>query len=301
RGVARLVWVEAAAVMALGSRSEPPYFLAATLPALAVFVLARPRRMTRRQWGGVAVLVLLAAQAAAAGIIWMYHPFNVKLRQYAPERGTLHSVLDSFLGAVGTPLAGLARPLLGWLDTDMPSVVGAFAVGSFGAAVLVGLAVIFPRKVVALSVYVLLALASTMYLWLETNNLNTGLQSRYFLPILYVVAGLALLPRFDSGPVYPTRLQVGVIVVMLAVANAVALLVNFNRYIFGLPGVVGSPRMLRGQRPGWWWDSAPIGPFGSWLIGSVAFGAALALCWWLLPVARNFLGDRSATASEAGG
>jgi hypothetical protein len=98
-----------------------------------------------------------------------------------------------------------------------------------------------------------------------------GVQPRYLLPLIWLLAAVALvgepyaLIRFSS-------LQLGVAVLALSLAHAVALHVQIRRYVTGQDVDAFD---LNAQAE-WWWD-LPVPPMGVWIAGSLAFLVATLL------------------------
>jgi hypothetical protein len=151
----------------------------------------------------------------------------------------------------------------------MPAAVWVLGLGIFAAVVLGGLANGGRRRLIALGLVVLAMIAVPTVLLVQTRTFVGGyVQPRYILPLLILLAGLALLPGARS--LAPTRLQLIVVSASLALANSLALHQNIRRYTTGTD--VGGVN-LAGE---WWWD-LPIGPMVVWAVGSAAFGGLLAV------------------------
>lgn len=318
--VGRLVFVQVAAIIALGSRSEPPIYIGILCVSLTLAVLRAPRQMTRQAWALLAAPAVLCLEALLAMAVFL--PSKTALQPDDPTSWT-DDPFTILVTALSTPLEAVAGARLGWLDTPMPPIVNALAAGAFLGTVLLGLAVLGHRKAVALGSFVGFSLLFLVYLY-ATADSTPGYQPRYFLPLLCVAAGLALLPRTadealagkSTGPVppggpraggdyplagveagsragasdgrsrrgrgLPTGVQAAVLLGMLVLANSAALNSNLNRYVFGGEGGLAPLSALSAARPGWWWPNSALGPGGIWVLGSLAFAAACALVWWLL-------------------
>lgn len=169
---------------------------------------------------------------------------------------------------------------LGWLDTDMPGIVWVTAVAIVGALVVIGVKHADRLKMLAVGMVFLALIVIPMYI-LSNDEVLVGsyVQPRYIQPILIVLVGLALL-RFTSGHRLLSRGQAAMVVVGLAVANAVALHINLRRYVTGTD-VFG---LNLDNATEWWWD-LPFGPMWVWAVGSVAFAVVLVLASPLLVTA----------------
>jgi drug/metabolite transporter (DMT)-like permease len=164
---------------------------------------------------------------------------------------------------------------LGWLDALMPASVWVFGILAFGAATFTGLTSITVRKIVALAGMGLLLVAIPSWILYKGHaTVGQEVQPRYIMPLVIIFAGIALL---QAGPrlIRFTRVQTLVVIVAVAAANAIALHTTMARYISG-PGMQ-SFNLNHFVR--WWWDT-PVSPMIIWVVGSVAFAAAVAIALW---------------------
>jgi len=104
------------------------------------------------------------------------------------------------------------------------------------------------------------------------------LQPRQFMVLLFPLLGIALHrlrdeERFTLGTAGRTSA-----VLSLALAHSVALLVTIQRHTSGLlPGFLGEPRHVDfGREIEWWWATAPH-PDVVWVLGSLAYLAAITM------------------------
>lgn len=172
---------------------------------------------------------------------------------------------------------------LGWLDTQMPPVVWVTTVTLFAGVAFWGLRTGDLRKWLSMTALAGAIIAVPMYILVREGILvGSGVQPRYVYPLMIVFAGVVLLGlhRTDLGL---GRVQLLVIAVGLAMANALALHTNMRRYITGVDG-----RGVNLNREIEWWWNAPITPMAMWVLGSVAFAALLAaLVWRVWPGPRS--------------
>jgi hypothetical protein len=104
---------------------------------------------------------------------------------------------------------------------------------------------------------------------------GTHVQSRYLLPLIVLLLGVASLsPRIMSAWRGPRLLVAGL---ALTAAMSMALHDNIRRYTVGVDSSAVDP----GLDAEWWWSAAPS-PLTIWLVGSVAFAAVFAMLWLLL-------------------
>jgi len=156
---------------------------------------------------------------------------------------------------------------LGWLDTPMPGVVSVGALVCFAVVVFIGLRSTDLRKKLALALVAVGLVVFPSYVLLQAGAVVGGdVQPRYILPLIVMLTGVALLTIGDR-PFSLSALQRDVIVVLLIVAQAMALHFTMRRYISGLD--VADWNL--DNHVEWWWGGIP--PMVVWAIAVVAFGA----------------------------
>jgi hypothetical protein len=101
--------------------------------------------------------------------------------------------------------------------------------------------------------------------------LEATLQQRYFLPLMILMAMIALAEDNPDGPEL-NRAQAWVVVLALTIAQANALHTNLRRYITGLDGKWFNLNI----NMQWWWTWAPP-PMIVFVIGSLAFMGAVGI------------------------
>jgi hypothetical protein len=305
RPAAQIAFVALTTLMALGARSESPLFV--TGVALAVTILGFRHKHWRRA-------LLPAGMVAAAVAFYLFYGASKFSEMLGYRQDGTVRIWDLTVGVAVLPFRGLGPDgPLSWLDTGIPASGTVPAVGAFAAACIIGLARIDTRKTLALLAFLAVCQAGGTLAAYQAMSTGNNLQPRYFLPALFVIAGLALLPSrliprsataqtpladppgrdaqaelrhpvSQSGPRSPhfTPLQFWLIAAAVIVANSVALLAVLSRFTFGV-GPLEPDRLARIGRPLWWWESLPVGPFGVWLLGSVAFAAAVVVAFRLIP------------------
>jgi hypothetical protein len=156
----------------------------------------------------------------------------------------------------------------GSLDTGFPTVVGFLLI----ASVTVLLYASWRRPRGPLLVCLVLAAAAPVvypvYLLGRSDlPVGAGIQPRYLLPLLVMLAALLLL----NGGARLTRATAWGLVAALSTAHCIALHVQMRRYISGRD--VSS--LSLGSHREWWWDQAPP-PDLVWVLGSLAFAVLAA-------------------------
>ncbi|WP_345763822.1 DUF2142 domain-containing protein [Diaminobutyricibacter sp. McL0608] len=173
---------------------------------------------------------------------------------------------------------------LGWLDTIMPAVVPVLGVLAFGAATYTGLVSMSARKLVSL--VIALAALVAIPVWVLTKSsavVGQEVQPRYIMPLVIIFAGVALL-QANGRPILFTRLQAIVVVIGVSVANAAALHTTMRRYISGFN--VFDWNLDHFQH--WWWTGA-VPPMAVWVVGMLAFAAAVYFALAHAPRERTML------------
>lgn len=277
--IGRLVFCQAAIVMAVGSRNDSPLYIGIVTLALLSFTMSRDV-LHEARWRLLVPLVIgVECIAVFARVTFGRAEYVISQLEVAPT--TDDGWFQILFAGPTTVLLAVVNPSLGWLDTDLPTLVDALASAALFGAVLVGAGVMYRRKAAAVGVLVVMMWLLLMVVWSRT----TASQPRYFLPVLMVLSGLMLLPAARGRAMLLTRLQLGLVLAALTVANSLALLTNLQRYLTGLNGTTLDPLELAAlPAPMWWWQSLPLTPFQVWLLGTVAFALGCAVMWRLLPV-----------------
>jgi hypothetical protein len=123
---------------------------------------------------------------------------------------------------------------------------------------------------------------------------GAGFQSRYGLPLLVVLLGVAVLrPDGHPGLIQKTSQRMWM-AVALSIANSIALHHNLRRYVTGLDERGFNLELGRE----WWWfglRESWMGPMSVWVVGSLAFFAVA----WIVIVWSTRVTDRVPSAPEA--
>jgi hypothetical protein len=189
---------------------------------------------------------------------------------------------------------------LGWLDTPLPSIVWVPMILVCGFLIMAGVSRPSWMKMLVLVGGILAVVAIPLFvLQVSQLKVGAGVQSRYMLPLLPVVALVLLTGRLPDQAVRLSRPAAWVTWALVSLANCVSLLTNIRRYTTGLDGSIlpsGTPE---------WWSTSLSGPPKTWVIGSLAFAVA---AWMVVrlssgsdlptPVA-SAADERSARAVEA--
>lgn len=161
---------------------------------------------------------------------------------------------------------------LGWLDTPLPSAVWLGVLVVVVAAVAHALMAGDVRKRVAVAGLLGLLFLVPAYILTQSNAVvGAQVQPRYIMPLLVMLCGVAALELGPARTSWRAPLVIGATV--LALANSLALFIDLRRYVTGLD--TRSFDLDAGAE--WWWPGSPLSPMAVWILGSLAFAAALAL------------------------
>lgn len=241
--------ISIAVVFLLTFRREKAYFLSAIMP-LALVVLAL-------------VFYFSSGQASVAST-------GLAVNDIAPARRDISSLLYFNLENVQSLWVGsFGLWNLGWLDTAMPPIVIFGATGSAFAVMFAGIAHVSRRKILSLLLVAFILLALPIYvLTVGGSFVGESVQPRYLLPLVILLAGVALL-QVNARQIRFSLPQVILVVAGLCSAQSVALHENIRRYTSGAD-VSG---FNLNSRLEWWWPGLPVGPMVVWAAGSIAFAA----------------------------
>lgn len=258
-------------IMGAGARADAAVFAGVGILVACVLAAERSRRyvLSVMPFAAAAVLaVLLFLAAGQSGVLSRGLTGNSdpsELNTAGLIFRNLTDVPSLWAGVFGT------WPL-GWLDTEMPAIVWACAMGVFAAMCFLGLRSIAWRKWTALAIVAAALVVVPTWVLVQSHVVvGAEVQPRYILPLMIMIGGVALL-QLPGRLIDPTRTQLWVVGVALAVANAVALHTNMRRYISGAE--VSDWNLNR--HVAWWWDM-PITPMVVWAIGTAAFAGAVGL------------------------
>jgi hypothetical protein len=284
-------------LMAAGSRGDAAVY-AGFATALVLFYAFRPHR---RYWllvllplamGIVALWFLLQAGQAGTATAGFTTPAGEGAGDGAEGPTRLAGIgllAYNFLNVPSLWAGVLGTWGLGWLDTDMPSIVGFGAIGAFVAAGYLALRWMQPRVVILVGITVLVLWALPLFV-LQQGGQSVGemLQPRYLLPLVVLLGGLLAL---GAPECVWTRPRLYAVAASLVVAHSVALHANLHRYLTGIDA--GSFNLNADIE--WWW-SVPFSPMIVWFVGSGAYAALLFLLAVKMPLAAKPLGPRSGVA-----
>jgi hypothetical protein len=267
------------ALMGAGARADSAVYVGVAAVATTVFEYRRGRQYALKCLAPLTLILLAVAfylvagqSGASSGLVGSHTASS--LSASALIWNNMLELPSLWAGALGT--WGL-----GWLDTAMPWIVPAFAIGLFGAALFAGAVSFSIRKLIAMAVsgFALVAIPSYV-LFSGRATVGSEVQPRYILPLLIMFVGFALL-EVGERRLHFTTFQIVAAATALTIANGVALHVNIRRYVTGLlpNGTVGVHDPNLNHFVNEWW-LGPVSPMAVWLFGAVTFAAAVAIGLW---------------------
>lgn len=248
-----------AILAAVLSRPDAHYFSALALVCALVVGLRR---------GDVRIqllAVLPSVLGLGLGVVTASSP-TTSLDEGTPTSllGNLTSVLSLYVGEFAS--------LLGWMDTQMPSLAWASLALALGAMLGWGVGTLDVRRGAVFGLVLAVALALPLVI-LRASGASVGevLQPRYLLPLVFLLVGIMGISGREplAGP---NRRQSLWLASLSSVAHAVCLHTLMRRYITGVD--VKSANLNAGVE--WWWDVS-IPPMAVWGVGSVAFAVLTAV------------------------
>ncbi|AYF98353.1 DUF2142 domain-containing protein [Protaetiibacter intestinalis] len=259
-----------AAVMGSGARADSAVYAVLGVGAASILLFENSRRFWMSSLLGVGICVVAVSFFLSVG----------QSAIVAPDTSTGDASLITLIFGNLLLLPQLWSGVfgtwgLGWLDTTMPGVVWVTTLIIYGAGLFVGIGRPDLRKAITVIAAFAALVVVPMYILVHDGVMvGTAVQPRYVLPLIILLAGVALWrSRDDLGL---SGAQMGIVVGGLSIANAVALHTNIRRYVTG--DDVGGVD-LDGQAE-WWWKVG-FGPTWVWVVGSIA------LATFLIMVARS--------------
>ena len=268
--------------MALGARTEAAAHLAVMMVAiLALSLTDLGWRRRRRNWpwqrvlaASVVATFVLAAMVIAARLSAYSYLIGTTSGLEAGwarlvARGISNPVLTLTAETPQLWTGALGTWSLGWLDTNLPSIVSVAGTVAFVTLTAFGL-IGASRGRSAAVIIVLTGMLVLPVVSLLSNGLIVleQLQPRHYLPLLYALLGLSLVRSPGQDPLHLNRGARIAIASALSVAHSVALTININRYTRGLTEFlyIDTNRDIE-----WWWGGVAPSPGLVWVVGSLAF------------------------------
>ena len=155
---------------------------------------------------------------------------------------------------------------LGWLDTELPSIVYLGSLAAFVSVAFLGFGNLDRKKFLALvAIGAALWILPVYVLTKGGSHVGIEVQPRYLLPLIILFAGVLLIKVRDQRLML-TRGQAYLVALALSVANFVALHFTMRRYITGIDFMGWN----LDQGIEWWWQGF-LSPMAVLIIGSLSF------------------------------
>ncbi len=258
----------------LEARRQPRWWRALWLPALLVLVAAGFLLTSGQIWSAIIGFGGAGSVTVPGGAPSIPGATTPETPAQGPGWGLALSNLVNVPSLWGGALGFWS---LGWFDTPMPAVVAFASVGLWVAVAFSGLSAMSARKAIAFAVVVLaLWLIPTWTLTRGGDQVGSEVQPRYLLPLIIVLAGIALFPS-SARQLRLGAAQRAVLGFASTGAFSLALYMNLRRYLTG--NDVFSFDLGRGLE--WWWAGLPS-PMALWALATLAWvGMLVSIELWL--------------------
>jgi hypothetical protein len=284
------------AIMALGARTEALPHLLVILAAVTVLVALDLRRdpggNTLAWMRSLRLPARLGIAASGVGMV-------VVALLLTPS--TLRSVFGNLSSGwerltqrgIGNPAVSLSLEVpqfwtgtlgtwsLGWLDTPVPPLSSTLAVAAYSALLWAGLTGAGRGRIAATITTLVALIALPVYSLISLGLIvQEELQARHYMPLIYLLLGLALVRSRGQGRLIIGRGARVTLTAALGIAHAATMHINIRRYTVGLTELRSADTSRTAE---WWWPTGP-GPTLVWLTASVAFAV---LAWLVLGLLRD--------------
>lgn len=267
-------------ILAAGSRGDAALYAGLGI-ALVLGYAFRPRLAFLRAailplvMGVVALVFFLTSRQIGSGVSGFGGSGSsggIVPEDSVPELTGLAQLVYNVLNAPFIWVGNFGEWGLGWLDTSMPAVVPLAVTAAFVGAAFLGMRRMTVRKVVIVAAVFVVLWALPVYVLQQSGDVVLqGVQPRYLLPLVVMLAGMLLLTTPGRG-LGATAAQRYAIALALTGAHFIALHMNIRRYVTGVDGA--GVDLDAGAE--WWW-TLPVSPTAVWLIGSLAYGVVAVL------------------------
>lgn len=284
----RLTWVSAgvfagvSAGMAAGSRADGALFILFSTAIAVTIAKGRYDYSIRTKWTRLVLPLFVFVFALS-----MYFSAGQRGAVTNGLAGAQNVGRDSFdalffnvlrlpalyMGALGVR-GGVGD--LGWLDTAMPELVaGPVLFTAIGLVMLSLKHRSFWEQLALIACVLSLIVAPLAMLYMDNAIVGELVQARYLLPLLLITSGVTLsglLPESTRSLARNIRMT---FLLMLVIANSVALHTTMRRYITG--NDVTSWNL--NNKAEWWWPSGPQ-PMVIWALGTLGFAFVVGYLMW---------------------
>jgi hypothetical protein len=263
-------------LMALSSRHDGLYIALAT-NLIALFALNgfNTRAIKRLAPWIAGALLLCLSLAQVRRTITLFTDFSSSINTY-PDRSFVQWFVFNVVHVIEIPLgtwggdwgAGGIRSF----GISPPPLVSVIGFAMFIATLTVALQRPNKKQLLALSSATLLI---TVPIFQILNHwrflIGDMVTSRYILPAMPFVIGIALYTSTNAQEFIQGRSSKKLLVILFTISHSVTLYTVLQRYVSGNDGFY----RLIDTTNGWWWKSIPVGPNLVWLVGSLMLPVAL--------------------------
>jgi len=251
------------------SRTDATLFAIAT-SGIALFVTDAPlRQLVKRLW-----IPAVGAVLAAGVLVFQRGALGVLTQGLGGEEFDWGRLWFNFIEVPGLwigAFGGWPWGALGWLDTSIPQMVSFLSFGVFVALFSTGITASTWRVKLMTVVMLMMLWAYPLFILQQASELvGMVFQTRYALPLIPVLLGMALLRPTGHSGIFPDPSKRVWIVGALSLANAVAMHHNMRRYITGIDQFGFN---LNADAEWWWFGlrDSWLNPMSVWAIASLAF------------------------------
>lgn len=262
-----------AALLGLGARGDSAAYAVVAVLAALVITFKRSREYALRAILPVAISIAAVVTFVTAGQTGLALEGMTQkgFDSISPGKMLAENIFalpELYAGVLGQNFDSSDYAGLGWLDTPLPASVWALTTFVFAGVIFLAFRRFELRRAIALTGVALAAAVIPLYIHFQSHvPIGYQVQPRYVMPLLVLFAAVALSPSpqgtvvLDRLPKF-TQIQFWIVVLLLSVANSVALFINMRRYV--------SPGNFNLNNADWWWRAAPQ-PMTVWFVGSLAF------------------------------
>jgi hypothetical protein len=255
-------------VMGAGARSDAAVYAGVAIVLAVTLSFERSKRYATLAILPALLVVLAVMFFFASGQSSIVDPGSADTASPSTTPGRL--ALANLVLLPGLFSGALGTTGLGWLDTAMPASVWVPTLAVFFSVAFWGLQKLSRRKSLALALAFVCLVMIPLYILVKDGVMvGAGVQPRYIYPLVIIFAAVALV-KFRRDDLGLGRLQLGVVAILLTIANSVAMHTNMRRYITGTDAE--APNLDKNIE--WWWQM-PVTPMAVWIVGSAAFGIAM--------------------------
>ena len=257
-------------VLAAGTRSDCAIWVGISI--LAVVVMRWSKELFSRY--NVCVFAVALAISFLFFLIGGQHQMGISSLSDVRTIPTADLWFQNFSRMPYLITGAIGNGPLGWMDTNMPSIVAVGVPSLLFAYLFQNVGGRTKGEQLSLLLVGITLILAPLYLLNEGNLLiPETFQPRYFLPLIPLITGLFLI---RTSAVLKTigRTQKVLTVLVLAIAHGFAFHTNIRRYVTGVD-VLG---WNLNESSEWWWSAWIPSPMTVWGVGTLSLATAVVLC-----------------------